>query len=192
MNPKLQALAALPLLCLALTGCALLGSDRPKPASPEGPPDRAFFFFSVGEPPPEPTETIGGRARVLDGDLIQIDDTLVRLAGIDAPEPDQLCRRASGLPYRCGEDMAALLEQRLQRDRVVCDIARLDGDAERAVGFCRHFGTDINDWMVRQGYAVADNAHSPYVEAEREASREGRGLWQGVFERPADWRERRR
>lgn len=178
------------LLASLLGGCALFGDDRPTPARSSGPPERSFWFLERSEAPPEPTETIGGRVQVLNGDTVRVDDTLVYLAGIDAPEPEQLCRRASGLPYRCGEDMAALLEQRLQRDRVVCDIAPIEGAENRAFGYCRHYGTNLNEWMVRQGYAVATGPESPYVAAEREAAENARGLWQGIFERPADWRER--
>lgn len=178
------------LLAGLLGGCALFGDDQPQPARSAGPPERSFWFLQRSEAPPEPTETIGGRVQVLNGDTLKVDDTLVFLAGIDAPEPEQLCRRASGLPYRCGEDMTALLEQRLQRDRVVCDIAPIAEAEDRAFGYCRHYGTDLNEWMVRQGYAVASGPQSPYVAAEREAAENKRGLWQGIFERPADWRER--
>lgn len=180
------------LLAGLLGGCALFGDDQPTPARSSGPPERSFWFLQRSDAPPEPTATISGRVDVLNGDTLQVDDTLVYLAGIDAPEPAQLCRRASGLPYRCGEDMTALLEQRLQRDQVVCDIAPVEGEDKRAFGYCRHYGTNLNAWMVRQGYAVASGSQSPYVDAEREAAENRRGLWQGIFERPSDWRERQK
>lgn len=184
-NPR-PAIALL--LAGLLGGCALLSDDRPTPARSSGPPERSFWFLERNEAPPEPTETIGGRVQVLNGDTVRVDDTLVYLAGIDAPEPEQLCRRASGLPYRCGEDMTALLEQRLQRDRVTCEVALLESGVY--TGVCRHYGANLNEWMVRQGYAVANNVDSPYVDIEREAALAGRGLWAGIFERPSDWRER--
>lgn len=200
-----RTIPALTIVLLAaglLGGCALFGDDRPTPARTFGPPERSFWFLQSDTSPPDPTETIGGRVQVLNGDTLRVDDTFVYLAGIDAPEPDQLCRRASALPYRCGEDMTAILEQRLQRDRVVCDIAPINADNEkaeadrasrkRAIGYCRHYGTNLNEWMVRQGHAVAASADSPYVAAEREAANNKRGLWQGSFERPADWRKRQK
>lgn len=190
MKRTIQTPLAALLIAGLVGGCTLFGEERPTPARGSGPPERSFWFLEKSKAPPEPTETVAGRVQVLNGDTLLVDDTFVYLAGIDAPEPEQLCRRASGLPYRCGEDMAAILEQRLQRDRVVCDVAPIEGAEDRAIGFCRHYGTEINEWMVRQGYAVAKNDESPYVTVEREAAENGRGLWQGIFERPADWRER--
>jgi endonuclease YncB( thermonuclease family) len=48
-------------------------------------------------------------------------------------------------------------------------------------------GTNVNVWLVRQGRAVAF-----YTSAEAEAKAAKRGLWQGGFTRPSDWRERER
>ena len=46
---------------------------------------------------------ITGKARVVDGDTIHINQTNIRLHGIDAPETKQECYRVDGSPYRCGE-----------------------------------------------------------------------------------------
>ena len=187
-RPIQLRLVTLAVIALGASGCATFGEDRPKPAKTTGPPDRSSWFLPADQSPPEPTETIAGRAGVLSGDTLEVDDAVVVLSGIDAPEPAQRCRRESGLPYRCGEDMTALLEQRLQRDRVTCEVALLESGVY--TGVCRHYGANLNEWMVRQGYAVANNVDSPYVDIEREAALAGRGLWAGIFERPSDWRER--
>ena len=47
--------------------------------------------------------------------------------------------------------------------------------------------------MLRQGHAVSYLDHtSRYLEAEKKAREEQRGIWAGEFEVPRDWRERRR
>ena len=52
---------------------------------------------------------------------------------------------------------------------------------------------DIGEWMLRQGHAVSYLDHtSRYLEAEKKAREEQRGIWAGEFEVPRDWRERRR
>ena len=77
--------------------------------------------FAQSSPAPG---TIQGRARIVDGDTLEIGVHRIRLYGIDAPEPDQLCQR-DGRPWRCGSEatfaMAALIETHWltchQRDR---------------------------------------------------------------------------
>ena len=47
-------------------------------------------------------------------------------------------------------------------------------------------GIDLGAELVRQGWAVATGDTYRVEEAEAEAKR--RGLWQGGFVQPADWR----
>ena len=146
-------------------------------------------FRTPPPPPPEP-ETHAGRANVIDGNTLDVDGVRVRLAGIDAPELEQLCRRGTGLPYRCGQDSAQVLSNRLMRDRVVCEVVPENDD--HFIGICQHYDLNLNEWMVRGGHAVADGKDSPYVGAEAEAARAGIGMWEGTFERPSEWRRKRR
>lgn len=50
---------------------------------------------------PKNTGPIIGQASIVDGDTIEIHGQQIRLAGIDAPESDQLCRDADSALYRC-------------------------------------------------------------------------------------------
>ncbi len=49
--------------------------------------------------------------------------------------------------------------------------------------------TDLNAWMVAGGHALAYRHYSrDYVGKEAAARDAGRGLWQGRFVAPWDWR----
>jgi hypothetical protein len=51
------------------------------------------------------------------------------------------------------------------------------------------YDTDLNGWMVRQGWAVAYRRYSmDYVEAENAAQQARAGIWIGRFIDPASWR----
>jgi endonuclease YncB( thermonuclease family) len=51
-------------------------------------------------------------------------------------------------------------------------------------------GTDINAWMVQQGWAVA-SGFAPSYYAEQTAAQSGkRGIWSGSFVPPRQWRQR--
>jgi endonuclease YncB( thermonuclease family) len=54
-------------------------------------------------------------------------------------------------------------------------------------------GEDLERWMVEQGWAVAFRKYFlDYVDAENDAREAGRGIWQGAFELPWEWRAARR
>ena len=93
--------------------------------------------------PPAPT-VLRGRCWVVDGDTIVIDNTHIRLAGIDAPELDhpygkqakwamvQLCK---------GQTVTARIRPELSYDRVVAECSLPDG-------------RDLAAEMVRAGMAL--------------------------------------
>lgn len=45
---------------------------------------------------------ITGIPRIVDGDTVEIGQVKIRLAGIDAPETDQVCLDAKGEKWACG------------------------------------------------------------------------------------------
>jgi endonuclease YncB( thermonuclease family) len=49
--------------------------------------------------------------------------------------------------------------------------------------------TDINAWMVRQGWAVAYGFAKTYQSEQDEAQNAKRGIWAGTFMEPAQWRK---
>jgi endonuclease YncB( thermonuclease family) len=141
--------------------------------------------------PPRPPLT--GPASVIDGDTIIIHGSHIRLAAIDAPESDQLCRDAEGVSYACGTVASAYLKYLIGDQEVRC--VQKDTDRYgRVVARCSVGKHDLGEAMVRQGYAIDyrryDRARR-YEDAEVDARRAKRGIWQGAFTEPEEWRRRR-
>lgn len=130
-----------------------------------------------------------GNAKVKDGDSLVLNGTEVRLHGIDAPELAQTCGRPSG-EYPCGREAKEALRRLLRNRTIGC--SAIDGDRYgRAVSICRDGELEINREMVRLGWAVAYVRHSlAYAAAQREAKTARRGIWQGRFEMPENYRAR--
>jgi len=136
-------------------------------------------------------ETLTGVASVVDGDTVKIHGERVRLHGIDAPESAQQCRQ-KGRHWPCGRRAAFALADRIGRRPVRCDGRERDRYG-RLVAVCYQGGTDLNAWMVREGWALAYRRYSrEYVTEEREARKSRSGVWRGEFTTPWDWRAQRR
>jgi endonuclease YncB( thermonuclease family) len=136
-------------------------------------------------------EEIVGSASVIDGDTIEIRGTRIRLFGIDAPESRQLCTR-NGKPWMCGKDAAMALSDYIGRRTVHCQPKAMDRYG-RTVAVCRVGDTEINAWMVSQGWALAylQYGGQAYLPEERQARKARRGIWNSEFEPPWDWRRER-
>ncbi len=134
---------------------------------------------------------IVGRASVIDGDTIEIHGKRIRLFGIDAIESHQSCVRPSGASWRCGRDAAIALSDMIGTSTVSCQVHDTDRYG-RAVSVCST-DADLNERMVRQGWAVAYRRYSSdYIAAEDDARRALRGIWAASFDWPWDWRKHKR
>ena len=137
---------------------------------------------------PATANELNGVASVIDGDTVEIRGTRIRLHGIDAPESRQLCTRPSGQSWRCGQQAALALSDRIGRRSVSC-VARDTDRYGRIIAVCSQDGIDLNAWMVAEGWAVAYRRYSlDYASAETEAQSAGRNIWSGTFVMPWDWR----
>ncbi len=133
-----------------------------------------------------------GVASVIDADTIEIHGVRIRLHGIDAPESRQLCTNPSGQQWRCGQQAALALSDRIGRRTVNCAVRDVDR-YDRAIAVCAQDNQDLNRWLVSEGWAVAYRRYSrDYIGAEDQARRAGRNIWAGQFVMPWDWRRGQR
>ena len=138
--------------------------------------------------PPRTGEAFSGRARVVDGDSLELAGHRVRLFGIDAPERSQDCRDGSGRSYACGREAQNALSESIAGQNVSC--TPVGESYNRDVSICTANGRDLSETMIRSGHALELRQHSRgrYTAAEQEARNARRGLWAGDFERPSQWR----
>lgn len=137
---------------------------------------------------PAAADSLGGVARIIDGDTLQIGGTKVRLLGIDAPETSQLCENVSGTNYECGRAATAALRGAIEGDSISCSGSSYDR-YRRLIAVCRRGDIDLNGWLVAQGWALAYRRYSAaYVAAEDAARAAHRGIWAGRFMPPWIWR----
>jgi endonuclease YncB( thermonuclease family) len=131
-------------------------------------------------------DTITGIPTVIDGGTVRIGERLVRLHGIDAPDPRQTCRR-DGRDWGCGRDAAYALADIVGRHWVSCEIR--ERRADFAVATCIAGPIDIAREIVRKGFALADRrVGDAYIAAEDAARTARAGLWNSTFQLPWDWR----
>ena len=124
-----------------------------------------------------------GATRIVDGDTLVVAGRRVRLAGMDAPEMDQVCLRA-GQDYPCGIVARDALRALLAGREPSCSISGRDRYG-RDLGCCSVAGADLGADLVRRGLAVA---YGGYAREEREARAALAGLWAGSFTHPDEWR----
>ena len=142
--------------------------------------------------------SIIGIAKVIDGDTIKINDKKIRLFGIDAPEIKQFCKKpylsisflSFQKKYSCGIKSTNNLKRMIKSNNIDCKIKGIDR-YKRIIGECYKNKTNINSWMVRNGYAVAYTKYSKkFVAQQNLAKKEKLGIWVGSFEMPWDWRKK--
>jgi endonuclease YncB( thermonuclease family) len=132
-----------------------------------------------------PAQAVEGAARVLDGQTLEIAGQRFHLQGVVAPALDQVCHRV-GKPYPCGQVARAELWELIGgRDAVCTPVADAAVANGAAPATCTAGPVNLNEGMVRSGWALADRATGASYEAlEKEAEQAGRGIWRSAFELP--------
>ena len=140
---------------------------------------------------------IKGKAKVVDGDTITINNTKIRFSGIDAPESyfygmTQYCEKPNGKIWACGKKATAALKKLIGKNEVECSDEGNDKYG-RTLSICYANGVDLQSEMVRSGMAVAYIRYSTRYENEMiEAMTNRAGIWSGDFLDPEDWRRQNR
>ena len=125
--------------------------------------------------------------KVIDGDSLVVDNKEIRLSGIDAPEYKQTCFNVENKEYPCGK-LATRFLKKLAGDDTKCKFVVKD-KYKRYVSVCYSRGVNINEKMVEEGWAVAYKRYTQeYNDAEEQAEKRKKGIWQGRFLKPELYR----
>lgn len=126
----------------------------------------------------------GAQTRVVDGDTLELDGTVYRLNGIDAPEHGQRCG-----DWNCGSDATDALVEIVKGREVTCDPISEDGYG-RVIATCYAGSTDLGRELVDKGLAWAFRRYSTeYIDEETRAKSRAIGIWSDDFLPPWDYRE---
>ena len=158
-----------------------------------------FFILTYKDVKSEEIKEISGNAQIIDGDTIKINSKKIRLHGIDAPELKQMCKKpyltiiffTFTKDYPCGKISTQKLQKKINNKVITCKILDVDR-YKRFIGECYKRNLNLNSWLVSNGYAVAYRKYSKkYISNEINAKNEKKGLWQGKFEMPWDFRRKK-
>ncbi len=156
-----------------------------------------FFYLTYKDVKSSEILSVTGYGKVTDGDTIKIDTFKIRLDGIDAPEKKQKCKRpylkiyilTFYEDYFCGQKSTEALIKKINNQKLYCIISDVDY-FKRLIGECYKRKINLNSWLVSNGYAVAFRKYSKkYVPEEVLAKQQKKGIWQGKFQMPWDYRK---
>ena len=141
---------------------------------------------------PTSAQEFVGKPNITNGDTIRIDQVRIRLHGIDAPEAKQTCKKQNGSTYPCGTMATFELARLIEEHWVTCHQKDVDR-YKRIIAICFTGPVNLNAEMVKSGWAIAYRKYSKdYVDEEVEANAAKRGMWQGDFLKPWEWRKGKR
>ena len=145
-----------------------------------------FLFFNVNA---QSKNIIHGKAEVIDGDTIHIEEKKIRLHGIDAPEMKQTCSHKK-IAWNCGLESKKYLTNLTFNKNIRCESNDKDR-YKRYIAICFVDNLNINEEMVKSGWAIAYRYYSlDYINEENFAKKNKSGIWKGEFEEPYLFRKK--
>ena len=133
--------------------------------------------------------TIEGKSKIIDGDTIHVKNNKIRLHGIDAPETKQTCKIDKENWY-CGKQSTIELKKLINNEQVKCITNDVD-IYNRYVAICSVNEININQWMVKNGWAIAYRYYSrDYIVEEKFARNNKLGIWKSEFMQPYLYRKK--
>lgn len=173
-----------------IAALAVLGLGPLLSPGTETSPAAGIVTSSISRAPP--AGGLRGTATALDGATLRIGGRLVRLDGIEPPEPAQHCVRDSGTRWQCGLSARRALERLTRRELIACEVKEQRDDALPRARCQTASGTDIAAELVKGGHAFAEAGFFASYGAQEQEAREARkGIWAGAAQRPADYRTAR-
>lgn len=134
--------------------------------------------------------TIRGTAQVADSDILTMDGYGIYLFGMESVEERQDCA-IDGQAWQCWAAAVRELQTIVSEGEVVCETITEPTRTRQVIAWCTVNGEDIAERFVRAGYGLPIGAETDsYFDDMLEAADAKRGLWQGAFEPPAQWRAR--
>ncbi len=138
------------------------------------------------DPPPAETAT-EGPPELVDGETVRVAGKTFRLHGIDAPDIAQTCE-IRGRTYNCGRVSMTALMDLVAGVSIRC-VPRPGARGSPVTANCYAGGYDLSEGMVHTGWALAmPRQGTKYARIEAKARKAKRGLWQGKFTPPWEWR----
>lgn len=137
---------------------------------------------------PNDYPAVYGSVQVVSADTLLMRNHYIHLYGIDGPEVNQTCANSRGRAYACGKEAARWLQGWILDNEIECRVLKQDSK-NNVVATCAYGQYDIGAALVSAGWAVTLPGNSIYQPYELQAQKAQRGMWQGQFYKPWDWRE---
>jgi endonuclease YncB( thermonuclease family) len=177
---RLAAIAALPLVFAAAAATA---EDAP-PAMDMTPVSSIPAAPPASAPAPAESEVrYRAHRSPIRGDNLSISvvtldgerELRIELPGIEGISFNMVCRQADGAKIACGSRARIKLVNFIARNEIACRQASVGHGAPKTLS-CGIAGTDLADWIVRNGIARSSDAglHAAAMQAARQAEL---GMW---------------
>tara|TARA_B100000427_G_scaffold226162_1_gene189720 strand:- start:287 stop:757 length:471 start_codon:yes stop_codon:yes gene_type:complete len=117
--------------------------------------------------------TVKGKAKIIDGDTIKINNEKIRFAGIDTPERNEIGHEFS----------KQKLKEKISFKIITCTREKNKDWWGRTVAECFIKGESISSFMVKNGYACDYVKYSKkkYAKEEEYAKSKKLGIWKMKF-----------